>query len=163
MVYQWKIPGLYPVEAQVAGQELERIYEERGKLDNSDIVDESRPETAPLHLCFEWRDPIAAEKYREIQAGDLNRCLVVVVEPEQSDTDTQPVIVRAFPHADGTYHPYQVAVSSKSMRQEMLEDALKSMDAFKHKFAILSEVSGVIQAIEPAERAVMEELNNEKT
>lgn len=159
MVYGWKMQGLYQVEAQTAGEELERIYKERGKLDNADIVDESRPETAPLHFCFEWRDPVAAEKYREIQASDLNRCLVVVVEPEQSDADAQPVIVRAFPHADGTYHPYQVAVSSKSMRQEMLEDALRSMEAFKRKFDTLSCVSKVIDAIDVVSQEIREELD----
>lgn len=49
MVYKWKMPGLYDIPAQAAGEELDRIYEEKGELQARDVVNESRPETAPLH------------------------------------------------------------------------------------------------------------------
>ena len=67
MIYKWKVAGLMPVDAQTAGEELNRIYTKNGALNPADIVDESRPEDAPLHDCFEWRDDVAAEKYREQQ------------------------------------------------------------------------------------------------
>ena len=42
MVYQWKIPTLYSVDAQTAGEELERIYNERGELSPKDVVEIGR-------------------------------------------------------------------------------------------------------------------------
>lgn len=71
MVYKWKIPGVIPVDAQTAGEELQRIYQEKGGLNPSDIVEESRHDSAPLHPCFEWDDETAAEKYRQTQAMQL--------------------------------------------------------------------------------------------
>ena len=68
MTYKWKLPGIIPVEAQEAGEELDRIYKKYGELQPSTIVDESRDSSAPLHKCFEWDDQTAAEKYRETQA-----------------------------------------------------------------------------------------------
>lgn len=71
MVFEWKMKGLYPVAAQAAGMELERIYKDHGRCDAADVVDESRPEEAVLHPCFEWRDHVAAEFYRQQQARNL--------------------------------------------------------------------------------------------
>lgn len=92
MVYQWKIPGLIPVEAQDAGEELDRIYRKNGQLSPQSVVEESRPITAPLHPCFEWDDTVAAEKYRQGQAQEIIRQIVVATE----GGETQPASVRAF-------------------------------------------------------------------
>lgn len=56
MIYQWKIPDLYGVDAQTAGEEIERIHRKHGQLSPADIVEESRQKHAPLHDIFEWRD-----------------------------------------------------------------------------------------------------------
>ena len=44
------------VTADQAGDELARIYVEKGELTAPLVVDESRPEEAPLHPAFEWDD-----------------------------------------------------------------------------------------------------------
>ena len=69
------------VDAQTAGEELDRIRKEHGTLEPGTVVDESRPEEAPLHPAFEWHDPKAAELYREHQATHLIKQVRVVVEP----------------------------------------------------------------------------------
>lgn len=149
MVYQWKTPGLYNVQAQEAGEELERIYGERGKLDAADVVDESRPETAVLHPCFEWRDEIAAEKYREEQARALVRCVVTVQE-----TDGQkPVEVRAFFHVQETYHPTSVIIQEEDKYTTLLQKALGELAAFRKKYTVLSgrdELKEMFAAIDAA-------------
>lgn len=154
MVYEWKIPGIFSTQAQAAGEELNRIYQTRGKLDPADVVDESRPEAAPLHPCFEWDDQAAAEKYREHQARKIMCCIITRVETPEKQT----VEVRAIHHAAGTYRPYEVVISHKDMKQEMMADALKSMDAFKRKFDTLSCVSNVITAINAASQEIKKEL-----
>lgn len=135
MVYRFRVDGLYSVPAQAVGEELERIYNERGKIDPADVVDVSRPEDAVLHPCFEWRDEIAAEKYREEQARALVRCVVAVQETDGK----KPVEVRAFFHVQETYHPTSVIIQEEDKYTTLLQTALGELAAFRKKYAVLSE------------------------
>lgn len=135
MVYDWKVPCLYSVSAQDAGEELERIYGERGKIDAADVVDDSRPVDAVLHPCFEWRDDIAAEKYREQQARKILTCLVTVRELEGNDS----VQVRALFHVQGTYQPTQVIIQNTDKYNALYQTAIKELSAFRKKFSIISD------------------------
>lgn len=143
MVYQYKIAGLFPVDAQTAGEELHRIYEDKGQLDPTDIVDESRPATAPLHTCFEWDDEVAAEKYRRVQAGKLVRSITVV----QENKKREPVEVRAFVQSKETYTPIEVVVNSREQMLELLSAAMSELRAFERKYAALSQLAPVFEAI----------------
>lgn len=136
MVYSWKIPSLYPIEAQQAGEELSRIHNQRGCLTPKAIVDESRPEDAALHPVFEWDDWKAAENWREQQARQLVCCIVTQQETEKRE----PVEVRAFVHVQDSYQPVQVALTVPDMRAEVLKDTLESAEAFKRKLKNLLSV-----------------------
>lgn len=135
MVYQWSVPGLFPVSADTAKQELDRIYDERNKLEPEDIVDESRPEDAVLHDCFEWRDPVAAELWRKEQARGICRNIVVVQEIEERD----PVQVRVIQHVQGSYHPMEVIIQEADKYSDLKQQALKELNAFRKRFSILSD------------------------
>lgn len=143
LVYQFKIPEMFPVDAQTAGEELHRIYEDRGCLEPKDVVDESRPEEAPLHSCFEWNDETAAEKYREVQAGQIIRSVVVVREEEQQP----PVEVRAFVNVQKTYRPIEVVVNSEEQMLELFNSALSELKAFERKYANLKQFSALFDEI----------------
>lgn len=142
--YQWKIPGVYRVEAQTAQNEFERIYQKNGKLEPEDVVEENTLEGTPLHDEFEWDDVKAANAYRVGQASDMIRALVVVQEPEES----QPVEVRAFVHTQGTYHPIGVAINTPDMLDEIIKDAFRDMLSFKKKYKAYQQFKGVISAID---------------
>mgnify|MGYP006972481729 FL=1 len=144
MVYKWKIPGLIPVEAQDAGEELDRIYRKNGQLSPQSVVEESRPITAPLHPCFEWDDTVAAEKYRQGQAQEIIR--QIVVAPESGET--QPAAVRAFINISHEYHPIDVVVQRPDMAEVMMRDALAELKAFQNKYEALSSLQPVFKAIE---------------
>jgi len=66
------------IDAQTAGSELDRIRRRYGTIRPDVVVDEARPEEAPLHPAFEWRDPVAAEQWREHQASTLIKVVRVV-------------------------------------------------------------------------------------
>ena len=140
MTYQWKIP-VVPVDAQVAGNEFERLYKENGRLAPKDVVDASRDENAPLHGCFEWNDSIAAEKYRENQAGNIIRCLVKI---EQKDKQSEPIQARAFVHVQQEYHPIEVVVKCTDMYAELMANAERDMNAFTQKYDMLTQLKPVI-------------------
>ena len=149
MIYKWKLDGLYSVPAQAAGEELERIYQERGKLEASDIVDASRPETAVLHPCFEWVDAVAAEKWREQQARGICNCIITVKERK----DKEPVAVRAFFHTQGSYHPTPVIIQEMDKYNDLLRSALRDLVAIREKFSMLSdreELRSIFSAIDAA-------------
>lgn len=145
MTYKWKLPALMPIDAQSAGTELNRIYRKRGAMTPQDIVDESREESAPLHPCFEWRDDVAAEQYREIQAGNIIRNIAVVQE-----TTNTPKDVRAFVSVQKSYHPIEVVLNDEEKASELLRMALRELQAFKDKYNTLSALKPVFDAINMA-------------
>lgn len=73
----------FNVDAQTVGNELERIKVSYGHVSPKAVVEEARPEDAPLHPAFEWRDEVAAGLYREHQATNLIRRVRVVAQPSQ--------------------------------------------------------------------------------
>lgn len=143
MVYEWKMPGLYAIPAQEAGEELDRIYRERGRLEPMDVVDESWAADAPLHCCFEWNDAVAAEKYRENQASGIIRAIITIGDEPKKDS-----CVRAFVHVENTYRPMTAVVNSESRMQELLMTALNELSAFRRKYNSLSKLGPVFAAID---------------
>jgi len=66
--YAWKSTqseSAYHATAEQAHEAFETIRKRDGKLTAPAVVDEARPEESVLHEDFEWRDDIAAEKYRQ--------------------------------------------------------------------------------------------------
>lgn len=152
MVYEYKLPGMHPVPAQKAGEELERIYGKHGTLEAADVVDESRPEEAVLHPCFEWRDPVAAELWREHQARGIINCIITVKETESGGTTP----VRAFFHVSDGYAPVDVILETPDKRTELEQFALREMKVFQEKFRTITELAPVLtpvfEAMETAEK-----------
>lgn len=152
MVYKWKLPGMYDVSAQTAVEELSRIYQERGELQAADVVEESRPETAPLHGCFEWNDSVAAEKYREEQARGIIQCVVSV----QNTTKHGSMEVRAFVHVEDSYRPTQVVISEKSLHDELLKSAIRDVEEFQRRLELFSSLRPVKQLRRTIDRTIQQ-------
>lgn len=143
MVYQWKVPGIIPVDAQTAGEELERIYNRDGSITPEAVVEDSTDPSAPLHGCFEWDNEKAAHKYRITQAQGIIRCIVSVDTPASPETS-----VRAFVSTRQVYKPITVVLDDESAREELLRSAKAELENFKRKYATLKELSAVFAAIE---------------
>lgn len=143
--YGWKMPGLYSVSAQDAGEELARIYESRGnRLVPADVVDESRPQTAVLHPCFEWRDDVAAEKYRENQASGIIRAVVIMDESEEEKAPQ----VRAWYSVKQEYKSITAIMNSPESMESLLETAYRELKAFQRKYNMLKELRPVFDIID---------------
>ena len=146
MVYQYKTGFFNKVPAQVAGEEINRLYNE-GKSQPKDIVDASRPEDAPLHPAFEWDDNIAAELYRQEQARSLIRHIVTVEEVENEE----PIYVRAFFKIDpesSTYEPTIVIMNDEEKKKQLLDTAKRELKQFQVKYSTLKELSKVMKVID---------------
>lgn len=149
-----------PVDAQTAGEELERIRLEHNHLSPAVVVDESRPEDAPLHPVFEWRDPVAAEQWREHQAATLiKRVRIIPAPPEPAPVAQRvtPAPAAAAPAAAASYRPdplaHQMAeavgllVESARMLEELHAVACRRMDG-KRRIALSVALAEVREAHE---------------
>lgn len=142
MVYQWKEGAKISVSAQVAGEVCAAI-ESESELTAQRLVDESRPETAPLHAAFEWNDTIAAEQWRRHTARHIINSLVI------RQTDQEPV--RAFFNirSDGpNYQSIQTIIKRPDAMECLLCEAYKELDAFRRKYATLERLRPVMESID---------------
>ena len=154
MIYQWKAAAVVAVEAQTAGEELERIRTfHNGRLDANDVVEASRLPTAPLHPAFEWDDQRAAAEHRRQQAMYMIRSIDVVVEK----TDGAAAPVRAFVSVkrdeDRSYTSIQHALADEGLRVQVVRQAWAELEAWHRRYAELSELAKIFSAIGQARPA----------
>lgn len=111
------------VAPAVIAEELTRIHDDNGGLTARALVDESTPETAPLHPIFEWDDAVAADGFRLHQGRNLIRAVQVtwgnrehpeplMVYVPQTATDTNP----------GAYHPLRIVVQNEDLFNRALRE-----------------------------------------
>lgn len=143
MVYKWDKGSRFSVSAQVAGEVCEEL-EKKGELTAKNLVDVSRPEDAPLHKCFNWNDEEAAELYREEQGRRLIRCLITVPENNVVSTRAYFNIVRN----ESEYHSINVILENQDKYESMMAMALKELQAFEKKYAVLEKLKPVFDAID---------------
>lgn len=143
--YKWKLEGMYNVDAQIAGNELERIYNDNGAIEPSVVVEESRNENAPLHPCFEWDDEVAADEWRKQQARNIIGSIMIVGEtPDESYT-------RAFVHVESEYQPLSIVLKSAEKTEELFANALRELRTFEAKYSELEKLRPVFKAISEIE------------
>lgn len=153
MIYQWRPEARVKIDAQAAGEELERIRVcGNGRLVAAQVVDASRPDDAPLHDHFEWDDQQAAEQFRIDQARYLIRSITVSVEtPEQVSQ------VRAFVSVirdeDRSYTSIAHALSDEDLRTQVLQKAWAELEAWRKRYAELIELADMFSAIDQARAA----------
>lgn len=153
--YRWKPGSTLKVDAQTAGEELERIRHERGgTLIPGDVVEASRSDNAPLHYAFEWNDFVAADAYRIEQTKYIIRSVEVVVS---SDAHAPAAPVRAFTSIQldkrPTYTSTSVAMRDADLREQILARALRDLAAWRARYAGLTELANIFAALDQAQGA----------
>lgn len=154
--YDWKIQ--MPVQAQIAGEELEKIETENGNLTAELVLENSRDENAVLHPCFEWNDSIAAENYRLVQAGNIIRNITVKVTTTADDNQPKEICIRSFVNVSeekqGKYIAIQTALSQEKYRERVLKNALNELRMFRNKYSVYTELTNVCKAIDNFEETL---------
>ena len=143
MVFEFKPGSCVKADPQVAGEVCEKLAH-TGGLTARRLLDVSRSEAAPLHSAFEWDDAVAAENYREGQAGHIIRSLVIKSEKPEAQS------VRAFVNIkldERDYKPLDVVLKSEDMTNAMLMNALEEMNRFQQKYKTLKELAPVFSAM----------------
>lgn len=148
MIYRWKPGHWLGVPAQVAGDRIESIRAERGRVHAADLVDDARPDDAPLHPCFEWDDSTAAEKFRVSQARQVLENLICVPIEAPESQPLRAFIAIGAPNEPHDYTPLSTVMSDEELRRKALRAALEELNRIKARYAELRELSKVWEALE---------------
>ena len=145
--YSYRVPGLQKAPADVTGKVFEELANSEAGLSPRSLVDASRDENAPLHNEFEWRDDVAAEKYRLTQAqGIIQNLRVVTVQADGSEAMERSSVVR--PGGESRYVALQSALSREDWRDHLLEEARRDCRNFIGKYRRLKALAGITDAME---------------
>lgn len=143
MQYEFKQGARFKVDADTVGNELARIQKEHGVTTPKAVVDVARPEDAPLHPVFEWRDDVAGEKYRHWQARNLIKSVHVVTE-QDGRRESEPLMVHvpvSAEHAKGGYQPVSVVVQQPDMYASALAELNRKLNAARESLDVLKRAA----------------------
>lgn len=123
-------------DAQVVGEMCENLSSTIG-LTPKTLLDANRDQDAPLHDYFEWRDDVAAEKYRESQAQYIIRSIIIIPDEENKPEVRaySSVVVDSKP----IYEHVETIIKSVDLTQQMLENAKRELFAFQTKYNALRD------------------------
>lgn len=122
-----------------------------------DMVDFARNNpTSELYKLFEWNDAIAAEAYRNKQAGDILRFLKVTIIKEDEETPVEEITrIRYFINTgknDGTYKKTDVIFQNASEADRIMENMKRDAENFINRYQIYAHLNpnipSVIQALQ---------------
>lgn len=149
-IYQFKLGARqFPVEAQVVGEELETLrVRNNGHLTPRAIVDDARPPDAPLHQLFQWDDAKAAEAYREVQAQEVLRSVVVQIPERPPTADPVRAFVSVRVEHQPVYTSVGVALADDAMREQLLAQAMRELTGIRERYKELSELAALFTQID---------------
>jgi hypothetical protein len=157
MVYKFRTGhGVKGVSAQDVGECLETLKARGETWTPADVVEEARPETAPLHPAFEWDDSIAAEKYREDQARHVITSVQLVENegtPEEKRSLACLSIADPFDPLGPQYTFTRDALAKVDLRARIIARERALLDAWTARNRHIEELAAEVEAIETARAA----------
>lgn len=136
----WKVKGIFKADA-------DKVYSEIGNLESitpQNVLEKARNKKSELHKCFEWDDNVAAEKYRLSQARQIIQLLVITSEQEE----VTPVRIFQITSERNEYKENRFFVENKDEYRILLDRAKTELQAIKKRYATLSELEDVFNAID---------------
>lgn len=141
------------VPAVVVATTVERLKQANdGQVTPGQVVAVSRPQDAPLHPCFEWDDPTAAEKYREDQARYLIRGYEVVRGEEDDAPGVIANVCITNMEDERVYVSSATAMGDEEMRRQVVDDAERLLRGVVARYRGIPGLAGLLQ--QAFERAI---------
>ena len=94
MVFEWKKNARIKADAQIVGEELEKI--EEGKTAKVVLAVAKKNKKSELHKCFTWEDSVAAEQFRLDQARHVLNSIVEVVMIATAEGEETEATIRIY-------------------------------------------------------------------
>ena len=119
--------------------ELSRLHDQNDGLRPPEVVDAARPDDSVLHPCFEWKDSVAGELYRQHQARNLIRSVRVVVD---SDKEPRHVFchVPSDDDVDGAYFKTEIVVQKPDMLDRAILQFQRNIESLQRSVNELLEL-----------------------
>ncbi len=155
MILRKKTGSRVNAPAEIIVKELERAKVD-GNIHLQTLVDNAKPENAPLHGEFTWSNGEAADKWRLYEARQIVKSVEIVHEssPATRAYEATTVIVE---QDEGSQEP---AVSMRVFRSvsdimadpvardELLTQAIRDAIAWRKRYAGLQELAKVFAALD---------------
>lgn len=139
MTAEWRIKGVYKADAQKVADEIGE-----NSITPQEVLEKAKDENSELHKCFEWNNDVAAEKYRLEQARKIIINLVYVPKKKEE----QKVRCFQITSEKHVYQPTKHFLVQENEYQSLLKRAKAELENFKKRYATLSELETVFEAIE---------------
>ena len=150
--YKFRVNGLVKASAEVTGKVCKDLIDSDGAVTPKRLVEVSKPKDAPLHDEFEWNNTIAGQKYREEQARQIIKNVVIIQISEEEEKPKQIKCWvnsdRAFVPTDERQHKYltiDTALSNSEWRDNLIKAAKRDMVSFIAKYKRLNELANIIK------------------
>ena len=138
-------------------QELKRIAADNGGiLTAENVVLAASDPQSPLHPKFTWDDTKAAHAYRLWQARQLISVTVEYIGRDDEQAEPTRVFVSLTTDRKsegGRYRQTAAVMRQKSLRAQLLADAMQEMERFQVKYARLKELAEVFEAMRRVRKA----------
>jgi hypothetical protein len=141
-MFTMRLAGVSADEAQSV---LNDLHQRRG-LTPANLVEEASDPEHPLHKLFEWRDDVAARKFREMQA----RVVIRAVGIKYTNNNGESHKVRAFvsiDHGSRRYLPTLNVLVNDEARATLLRRAAFEIEIWRSRYAHLVELADLVAAI----------------
>jgi hypothetical protein len=138
-----------PIKAEVVGQRIENLKRRGGgRVTPAEVVEDARPEDAPLHTCFTWDDSEAARLHREEEARYLIRSYEIRIV---SDDPNEPhvshignVCVMTDDHERAYVSPV-VAMNNEELREQIVMEAERMLRGVVNRYKHIPHLADYLQ------------------
>jgi hypothetical protein len=149
--FSWA-PNYRPkADAQAVGDELERIRLRDGGITVDAMLEEARPEEAPLHPLCTWDDKTAAENWRKQELRQAARSLVVIT-PERDPYRAYAHVANPAPTQQGYYQRTEIAVSNLNEYESVFRSASMRLAEAQRAMAELKRIAESNQSAKSVRR-----------
>ena len=152
--YAWRPGSRISLDPDKAGRELEQIERKEGALTPETVLERARSNNSSLHDHFEWDDSVAAEQHRLSQAGELIRSITVDVSRSNLES-AKPIraFVNVVEREERHYVSTARAMGDDELRRQVLAKAWADLEAWRKRYAELTEFAKIFAAIDQAQPA----------
>jgi hypothetical protein len=151
-VYRWKPAAHVSIDAQLAGEELERIkLAHNGRLEAEFVVDEMLGDERNVlrgHFTLDV-EQAARERWLD-QAGHLIRCIELMPSPEMPEATPIRAFVSVVDEEERFYVSTVDALSDPGLRAQVLSQAWRELEAWRQRHAELTEFAKIFSTIDKA-------------
>jgi len=129
----------HKIRDEVVIKAIEVLKDDDDMISPEAVVAAARPKNSPLHEYFDWEDSEAARCWRLHQARNLIRVCIRIEELPNDEKQEIQVFV-SLPedrNDEGGYRVMTDVLNDDERREALLEMALKDLQTFRRKYAVL--------------------------